>query len=168
MRGTDHNHKKGNIFQNTIAHIYYYINIVCLPLQLWYQNSLFCLAILHDTFATEQCCSFPAKSPRWWLDFPLGAGEREWLNINFSNKENIFRLENFWKSCTNKNISSFLHLDFGIWPQILVGWEYFRTYLSLKSMGIFKNLSYFGNQNSRVIEGRKFLKASSLCSEVIY
>ena len=98
MRGTDHNHKKGNIFQNTIAHIYYYINIMCLPFHLWYQNSLFCLAILHDIFATGQFCSFPAGPSRRWLDFPLGAGERGWLNINFSKKENIFRLENFWKS----------------------------------------------------------------------
>ena len=98
MRGTDHNHKKGNIFQNTIAHIYYYINIMCLPFHLWYQNSLFCLAILHDMFATGQFCSFPAGLSRRWLDFPLGAGERGWLNINFSKKENISRLENFWMS----------------------------------------------------------------------
>ena len=38
-------------------------------------------------------------------------------------------LEIMKKKRTNKNISSLSHLNFGIGPQMLMGWEYFCTYL---------------------------------------
>ena len=65
----------------------------------------------------------------------------------FFGKKYIFLLgkllEIMRKKCTNKNISSFSHLNFGIEPQMLMGWEYFCTYLSLKqgkSTSCFQNV----------------------------
>ena len=77
-----------------------------------------------------------------------------WMGLTkyqFFGKKYIFRLgkllEIMEKKRTNKNISSFSHLNFGIGPQMLMGWEYFCTYLSLKQG---KSTSCFQNVRSKL------------------
>ena len=73
-----------------------------------------------------------AWPPRKGLNLPCNAGEWGWPDINFLERNIFFRLKTFGnhgKKRTNKNISSLSHLNFGIGPQMLMGWEYFCTYL---------------------------------------